>query len=68
MLSFEERTQKHARYINFKGISIVNGGQTIGAIGSLDSPPDDKAMVQVRFITCSSPDTVYDIVRKSTLT
>ncbi len=63
VFDFEERTRKGAKYIWFKGISIVNGGQTIGAIGSLVSRPDDKGMVQVRFITCKSQETVYDIVR-----
>jgi len=29
----------------------------------LYKPPDDNAKVQVRFITCNSPDTVYDIVK-----
>jgi len=61
--SFREETLKSAKYLKFKGISVVNGAQTIGAIGNLDSPPNDKAMVQVRFITCDSTETVYDIVR-----
>jgi len=61
--SFEEKTMKSGMFLKFTGISVVNGAQTVGAIGSLDSPPNDKAMVQVRFITCDSTDTVYDIVR-----
>lgn len=61
--NFKELTQNTKKFLNFKGISIVNGGQTIGAIGSLESPPDNKAMVHVRFITCNSAETVYDIVR-----
>lgn len=61
--SFKEISQKQTKFLNFTGISIVNGAQTIGAIGNLASKPSDSAMVQVRFITCSNPETVYDIVR-----
>lgn len=60
---FEERKHDGEMEIYFKGISIVNGAQTVGAIGNLDAPPADEAKVQVRFITCSNVDTVYDIVR-----
>lgn len=60
---FEERKRDGEREIYFKGISIVNGAQTVGVIGSLDTPPDDKAKVQVRFITCNNVRTVRDIVR-----
>lgn len=37
-----------------KGLSIVNGAQTTGAIGSLKKLPDEKAMVQARFIAVDS--------------
>lgn len=60
---FEERKRNGEREIYFKGISIVNGAQTVGVIGNLDTPPDDKAKVQVRFITCNNVRTVRDIVR-----
>lgn len=49
--------------INFKGFSIVNGAQTTGAIGSLESPPSDAAKVQVRFVVCSKIKTIQNIVR-----
>lgn len=61
--SIEEKTVNGEKIINFKGISIVNGAQTVGAIGNLESQPQDKAKVQVRFITCNNVNTVYDIVR-----
>jgi hypothetical protein len=48
--------------INFKGFSIMNGAQTTGTIGSLDSPPDDSAYVQIRFIMCRRSKRVHDIV------
>lgn len=60
---FEERKHADKLGIYIKGFAIVNGSQTTGAIGNLDKPPDDNARVQVRFITCNSPDTVYDIVK-----
>ncbi len=60
---FEERKHADKMGIYIKGFAIVNGSQTTGAIGNLDKPPDDNAKVQVRFITCNSPDTVYDIVK-----
>ncbi|UZX70429.1 AIPR family protein [Yersinia ruckeri] len=37
-----------------QGLSIVNGAQTTGAIGSLKKLPDEKAMVQTRFIAVDS--------------
>jgi hypothetical protein len=40
--------------IKVRGLSIVNGAQTTGAIGSLKKLPDTKAMVQARFIAVDS--------------
>jgi hypothetical protein len=60
---FKERKKDGEKEIYFKGISIINGAQTVGVIGNLDAPPDDKAKVQVRFITCKNVRTVRDIVR-----
>ena len=40
--------------VEIKGLSIVNGAQTTGAIGSLKKLPDEKAMVQARFIAVDS--------------
>jgi hypothetical protein len=40
--------------IKVQGLSIVNGAQTTGAIGSLKRLPDTKAMVQARFIAVDS--------------
>ena len=60
---FEEKVQSENSIINFKGISIVNGAQTTGAIGNSEISSENDAMVQIRFIKCKSVDTVYDIVR-----
>ena len=40
--------------IVIQGLSIVNGAQTTGAIGTLKKLPDEKAMVQARFIAVDS--------------
>jgi AIPR protein len=45
------------------GISIVNGAQTTGAIGSLEIPPDSNAMVPARFVQCSSREVITRIIQ-----
>jgi hypothetical protein len=51
------------KLLHLQGISIVNGAQTTGAIGSLDSSPSDNVNVQARFIVCSSTETIQSIIR-----
>jgi len=46
-----------------EGISIVNGAQTTGAIGSLKSAPNSQAMLPIRFIKTTDKDVIYDIIR-----
>lgn len=48
--------------LNIRGISIVNGAQTTGAIGTLLASPDNKAMVPARFVKCGTTKTVKDII------
>lgn len=55
--------QDSTKHIILKGLSIVNGAQTTGAIGSLEEPPKDVALVQIRFVKCNNQDSVQDIVR-----
>jgi hypothetical protein len=50
-------------HLRLTGLSIVNGAQTTGAIGSLSKPPDDRALVPIRFIRCNDTDTIAEIVR-----
>jgi hypothetical protein len=45
------------------GVSIVNGAQTTGAIGSLDATPSASAMVPARFVSCSHAETVRNIIK-----
>ncbi len=60
---FEVKNNNGKKFINFNGISIVNGAQTTGAIGNLNNAPNDSAMVQIRFVKCNKVETVYNIVR-----
>jgi len=61
--AFEERKTRGRRYLSVRGISIVNGAQTTGAIGSLKKSPDEKARVSARFVQTADPDLVYDIIQ-----
>jgi len=45
------------------GLSIVNGAQTTGAIGSLPARPSENMFVPIRLIKCSNPDTIAEIVK-----
>ena len=49
--------------LNINGLSIVNGAQTTGAIGSLPDRPDESMYVPIRLIKCSNPDTIAEIVK-----
>ena len=61
--SFELDLDDEKKEIRIDGISIVNGAQTTGAIGSLDNSPDENAMVPIRFIECADAEIVQEIVR-----
>jgi hypothetical protein len=60
-LTVSKKAAKHA--LTIRGISIVNGAQTTGAIGSLDVPPDKNLMVPIRFIWTSNKNRVQNIIR-----
>lgn len=49
--------------LRITGISIVNGAQTTGAIGGLDSPPNELALIPVRFVETNDNDVIQNIVR-----
>lgn len=51
------------RLLDIKGMSIVNGAQTTGAIGSLNKMPREDARVQVRFVKTNNSDLVLNIVQ-----
>lgn len=51
------------RELSISGLSIVNGAQTTGAIGSLSNPPIDDMQIPIRLIKCDDPDTIASIVK-----
>ena len=51
------------RHIKIKGLSIVNGAQTTGAIGSLRKLPDDAARVPVRFVKTLDAVVISNIIQ-----
>lgn len=59
--SFEPDTSGNKLLI--RGISIVNGAQTTGAVGSLATPPDPVAMVPARFVQCNNQDVITRIIQ-----
>ncbi len=60
---FERLYTSKGPTIQIEGLSIVNGAQTTGAIGSLKKAPDASALVPVRFIKTSDRGVLYDIIR-----
>lgn len=51
------------KIFHIEGLSIVNGAQTTGALGSLASPPTTDAWVPIRLITCSDKETIRNIIK-----
>ncbi len=49
--------------ISFSGISIVNGAQTTGALGTLADKPGSDLLVPIRFIKTENPKVIDDIIR-----
>ncbi|SIO50021.1 AIPR protein [Bradyrhizobium erythrophlei] len=57
------RTLKGSIRLSIQGISIVNGAQTTGAIGSLAKSPSRDMIVPVRFIWTKNEGLVEDIIK-----
>ena len=51
--------------LSFRGMSIVNGAQTTGAIGSQSKRPSENARVQARFVAVNSgdPELIHKIIQ-----
>src|SRR5262249_38937815 len=49
--------------ISFSGISIVNGAQTTGALGTLADDPASELAVPIRFIKTKNAKVVADIIQ-----
>jgi len=59
-------TQAEKRTLRVEGVGIVNGGQTTGALGSLDATEaglTSGAMVMARFVKCTNTSVLGDIVK-----
>ncbi|MFH1459793.1 MAG: AIPR family protein, partial [Candidatus Omnitrophota bacterium] len=60
---FKENKNKGKLEIVIRGISIVNGAQTTGALGSLEKSPAKNAYVPIRFVVCPKLETIQNIVK-----
>ncbi|WP_417540659.1 AIPR family protein [Microbacterium maritypicum] len=58
---------KSGRLLQITGISVVNGAQTTGSIGSLEIEPVPELLVPVRFVKSSDQDLLDRIVRFNNL-
>jgi hypothetical protein len=54
---------KKKKTLSFTGMSIVNGAQTTGAIGSLSQRPPADLVIPVRFVVTTDTETVFDIIQ-----
>jgi len=57
------KTRKNGTALQIKGMSIVNGAQTTGALGSLELMPPISAKVLVRFVETGSSAIIQNIIR-----
>ncbi len=60
---YQVKEGKQRKYLTIDGLSVVNGAQTTGAIGSLQAAPDQTAVVPVRVVKVQDPDTIFDIIQ-----
>lgn len=61
--SFSAPESRNKRNLSISGMSIVNGAQTTGAIGSLSKRPSEELMVPVRFVVTTDAETIFDIIQ-----
>jgi hypothetical protein len=54
---------KSSKVLSITGMSIVNGAQTTGALGSLSHKPSKELTVPARFVVTTDTDTVFDIIQ-----
>lgn len=58
---------KRGRKLKVTGISIINGAQTTGSIGSVEIELDESIQVYCRFIECNDQELIKEIVRYNNL-
>jgi hypothetical protein len=61
--SYDVHSDKRSKRLKIVGLSIVNGAQTTGALGSLSRAPSEDVSVPVRFVVTSDKDTIFDIIQ-----
>jgi hypothetical protein len=62
-LVYDANYDAAAKGLLIRGISIVNGAQTTGALGGFDAQRLADATVQMRFIVCTDRAKIRDIIR-----
>lgn len=63
-LDYEVGSRRRGKYhIKLTGMSIVNGAQTTGSIGSLRRAPDENLLVPIRLVKTTNEKIVGNIVR-----
>jgi hypothetical protein len=60
---YSERKEDGGRRLVVSGLSIVNGAQTTGALGTLDKEPAASAIVPVRFVKTTDTEVIDNIIR-----
>ncbi|MDI7226679.1 AIPR family protein [Leptospira santarosai] len=55
--------EEDGKVLKLKGFSIVNGAQTTGSIGSLETRPSENTYLPARFVKCDAQDLISNIVR-----
>lgn len=63
ILTHEVSVAPDRRTLTVHGVSIINGAQTTGVLGSVDRGDAEKCLVACRFIECQDPEIVERIVR-----
>jgi len=57
------KRSRRGRKLTIKGLSIVNGAQTTGSIGSLDKEVSNDLLVAVRFVKAKQSSIISNVVR-----
>jgi len=61
--TYAPSSDKAGLRLTISGLSIVNGAQTTGALGSLTRRPAPDVAVPVRFVVTADKDTIFDIIQ-----
>lgn len=60
---YEKTTKRKKSVLSVRGLSIVNGAQTTGALGSLKRSPDKSVLVPTRFVKTASDDVIHNVIQ-----